>query len=185
LNLKKIKVTLFHTVLLVLFWLLLSGMYDLFHLSLGAFSVAAVLLINSRIRQYNYFDEMLPEAKNINLLRLLYYIPWLLLEVVLSSFRVAYLIIHPKMPIKTGLIKFKTNLPHMNAKVLLGNSITLTPGTVTLEINGNDFLVHSMTNEASEGHIDHNLTREVANLYTYDPGKVVYDEQVITSSENM
>jgi multicomponent Na+:H+ antiporter subunit E len=169
----------------MLFWLLLSGMYDLFHLSLGLFSVIAVLLINTRIRQYNYYDEMLPDAKNINIFRLLYFIPWLLLEVVLSSFKVAYLIIHPKMPIKAGIIRFKTNLPHMNAKVLLGNSITLTPGTVTLEIKEDDFLVHSMTNEATEGHIDHNLTSEVAKLYKYDPVNVVYDEQVITSSEKL
>jgi multicomponent Na+:H+ antiporter subunit E len=185
LNFKKFRVTLLHTVALYVFWLLLSGMWDLFHLSLGVFSVAAVMIINSKIRNYNYFDEMLPEAKNIRPLRVLYFIPWLLLEVVLSSFKVAYLIIHPKMPIKTGLIKFKTNLPHMNAKVLLGNSITLTPGTVVLEISGNDFLVHSMTNEAVEGHIDHDLTCEVAKLYQYDAKNVVYDEQVITSSEDL
>jgi multicomponent Na+:H+ antiporter subunit E len=160
-------------------------MMDLFHLSLGVISVAAVLLINSRIRQYNYFDEMLPEAENIRFFRLLYFIPWLLLEVVLSSFKVAYLIIHPKMPIKTGMIKFKTNLPHMNAKVLLGNSITLTPGTVTLEIKDNVFLVHSMTNEATEGHIDHDLTCEVAKLYEYEPVNVVFDEEVITSTEDL
>jgi multicomponent Na+:H+ antiporter subunit E len=185
LNLKKLRVTLFHSVLLLIFWLLLSGMMDIFHLSLGVLSVIMVLLINSRIRQYNYFDEMLPDAENIRIFRLLYFIPWLLLEVVISSFKVAYLIIHPKMPIKTGMIKFRTNLPHMNAKVLLGNAITLTPGTVTLEIKGSDFLVHSMTNEAVEGHIDHDLTCEVAKLYHFEPVNVVIDEEVITSSEDL
>jgi multicomponent Na+:H+ antiporter subunit E len=44
------------------------------------------------------------------------------------------------MPIKTGIIKFKTNLPNMNAKVLLGNCITITPGTVTLQIDEDEFL---------------------------------------------
>jgi multicomponent Na+:H+ antiporter subunit E len=185
LNFKTVKVTLMHAVLLSIFWLSLSGMFDLFHLLLGVFSVIVILLINRKIREYNYFDEMLPDAENIKIHRLFYFILWLLLEVVLSSFKVAYLIIHPKMPIKTGLIRFKTNLPHMNAKVLLGNSITLTPGTVTLEIKDNDFLVHSMTNENVESHIDHNLTCEVARLYTYTPEKVVYDEQVITSSGNL
>jgi multicomponent Na+:H+ antiporter subunit E len=185
LNLKKLRVTLFHSVLLFIFWLLLSGMMDIFHIALGVFSVILVMMINSRIRQYNYFDEMLPGAEAIRLLRLMYFLPWLLLEVVISSFKVAYLIIHPKMPIKTGLIKFRTNLPHMNAKVLLGNAITLTPGTVVLEIREKEFLVHSMTNESVEGHIDHNLTCEVAKLYHVDPVNVVYDEEVITSSEGL
>ncbi|MFO7445887.1 MAG: Na+/H+ antiporter subunit E [Ignavibacteriaceae bacterium] len=184
-NLVKTKVTILHAVLLMIFWLLLSGFFDLFHISLGVFSVILVLVINRKIRQHNYFDEMLPGVKHIRFLRLLYFIPWLLWEIVLSSFRIAFLIIHPKMPIKAGLIKFKTNLPHMNAKVFLGNAITLTPGTVTLEIKGNDFLVHAMTNQATEEHIDHSLTVEVAKLYYLDPGKVVYDEIVITSMEEI
>jgi multicomponent Na+:H+ antiporter subunit E len=167
------------------FWIMLSGMFDEFHLLLGVFSTLLVIVINFRLMQYNYFDENIPGAQSINILRLVYFIPWLILEIAISSFRVAYLILHPKMPIKAGIIKFKTNLPHMNAKVLLGNAINLTPGTVTLEIAGNDFLVHSLTNEAVEEHINHSLTIEVGKLYSVNADKVVFEEKVITSSKEL
>ncbi len=87
------------------------------------------------------------------------------------------------MPIKTGVIKFKTNLPNMYAKVLLGNSITLTPGTVTLQIDGDEFLVHSLTHEATEAHIDHSLAVEVAKVYKTDADRVISHEEVITSGD--
>jgi multicomponent Na+:H+ antiporter subunit E len=163
----------------------LSGYFDLFYLSLGLISIAIVVLVNSRLRNYNYFNEQTDSGEKIRLFRLIYFILWLLWEIVISSFKVAYLIIHPKMPIKAGIIKFKTNLPHMNAKVILGNSITLTPGTVTIEINDNDFLVHSLTSENIEDHIDHSLAVEVAKLYHVEPGRVVCEEQVITSSKEL
>jgi multicomponent Na+:H+ antiporter subunit E len=184
-NRTRIKAILMHSALLMSFWIILSGFFDLFHLLLGVFSVVVVLAINHKITQYNYYDEMLPEAQGIRFWRLIYFIPWLLWEVVVSSFKIAYLILHPKMPIKAGLIQFKTSLPHMNAKVLLGNSINLTPGTVTIEIKKNLFLIHSLSNEAVEEHINHSLTLEVAKLYSTEPVKVVYEEKVFTSTEEI
>lgn len=89
------------------------------------------------------------------------------------------------MPIKTGLIKFKTNLPNMVSKVILGNSISITPGTVTLHIEGDDFLVHSLTNETDEAHIDHSLAVEVARLYKLEAERVVCDEVIIDSEEDL
>lgn len=167
------------------FWLILSDMYDLFHISLGVISVSTVLWFNSKLRNYNFFDESERRAGQFKILRLFYYVPFLLWEIISSSFRIAYIIIHPKMPMKTAVIKFRTNLPNMNAKVLLGNSITLTPGTVTLQIDGDEFLIHSLTNEAAEAHIDHSLTVEVAKVYGTDPENVVYHEEIITSQEKL
>lgn len=182
---KNIRNTVSHIFLLMLFWVLLSGYFDLFHLSLGLISIAIVVMVNSKLRNYNYFNEPTDSSEKLRPARFIYFIIWLLWEIVISSFKVAYLIIHPRMPIKTGLINFKTNLPHMNAKVILGNSITLTPGTVTIEINDNDFLVHSLTSEDIEDHIDHSLAVEVAKLYHVEPGRVVCEEKVITSSKEL
>jgi multicomponent Na+:H+ antiporter subunit E len=167
------------------FWLILSGMYDLFHIALGVISVTVVLWFNTKLRNHNFFDENECRAANFKVLRLLYFVPFLVWEIISSSFRIAYIIIHPKMPMKTAIIKFKTNLPNMNAKVLLGNSITLTPGTVTLQIEGDEFLIHSLTNEAVEAHIDHSLTVEVAKVYGTDPERVVYHEEIITSQDQL
>lgn len=171
--------------LMMSFWLILSGMFDLFHISLGVISVITVLLFNSKLRNYNFFDEHENKASDVKILRLPYFLLFLIWEIINSSFKIAFLIIHPAMPIKTGIIKFKTNLPNMPAKVLLGNSITLTPGTVVLQIGKDDFLVHSLTNVKDEAHIEHSLAVEVAKLYGTDEQKVVYDEEIIASEEKL
>lgn len=152
--------------LMMTFWLVLSGMYDLFHITVGILSVVFVLWFNAKLRNYVFYDEDEEhKSKNFKLYRLFYYLPFLVWEIISSSFKVAYLIIHPKMPIKAGIIKFHTNLPNMTAKVFLANSITLTPGTVALQIEGDEFIIHSLTNDKDDAHIDHSLTEEVAKGY--------------------
>lgn len=173
----------FNAVLLTAFWLILSGLYDFFHILLGVISVGLVLLFNAKLRNYQFYDEKEENTTNFKLHRMFYFIPFLVWEIISSSFRVAYIIIHPRMPMKTAIIKFKTKLPNMGAKVLLGNSITLTPGTVTLQIEGDEFLIHSLTNENVEAHIDHSLAVEVAKVYGTDAEGVVYHEEVITSED--
>lgn len=177
--------------LLMVFWLILSGHYDFFHVFSGVISVAIVVWFNAKLRNYYFFDERdhmdtcFYEATCFKAFGLIYYILFLIWEIICSSLRVAYLIVHPKMPIKTGLIKFKTKLPSMAAKVLLGNSITLTPGTVTLQIDQDEFLVHSLTSEADAAFIDHSLAVEVARLYGMAAESVVFDEEIISSADNV
>ena len=63
-------------------------------------------------------------------------------EIVKANLDVAYRVIHPKMPIKPGIVVIKTNLKQDIAKLMLANSITLTPGTFTLDIIGDKLLIH-------------------------------------------
>lgn len=167
------------------FWLILSGMYDLFHIILGVISVLSVLWFNAKLRNYNFFEDEIQKGSSFRIFRLFYFIPFLIWEIFSSSLRIAYLIIHPRMPIKTGIIKFKTNLPNMPARVLLGNSITLTPGTVVLQIEKDEFIVHSLTSDTDVAHIDHSLAAEVAKLYGTDTGRVVCDEEIISSEDKL
>lgn len=172
--------------LMMTFWLVLSGMYDIFHISMGIISVIFVLWFNTKIRNYVFYDEdEAHKSQNFKLYRLFYYLPFLVWEIISSSFKVAYLIVHPKMPIKVGIIRFHTNLPNMTAKVFLANSITLTPGTVTLQIEGDELIIHSLTNDKDDAHIDHTLTEEVAKLYGITEETVVYQEEVISSEDKL
>jgi len=66
---------------------------------------------------------------------LVIYIFRFLWELMKANLNVAYLVIHPKLPIKPGIVKIKTKLTKDSALTLLGNSITLTPGTMTVDIN--------------------------------------------------
>jgi len=161
-------------------------MYDIFHISMGIISVIFVLWFNTKIRNYVFYDEdEAHKSQNFKLYRLFYYLPFLVWEIISSSLKVAYLIVHPQMPIKVGIIRFHTNLPNMTAKVFLANSITLTPGTVTLQIEGDELIIHSLTNDKDDAHIDHTLTEEVAKLYGITEETVVYQEEVISSEDKL
>jgi len=70
------------------------------------------------------------------------YIIILFKEIIKANIDVAYRVIHPKMPIKPGIVVVKTHLKTDIAKMILANSITLTPGTFTLDILGDNFLIH-------------------------------------------
>lgn len=70
------------------------------------------------------------------------YMVILLWEIVKANLDVAYRVIHPKMPIKPGIVAIRTSLKSDVAKMILANSITLTPGTFTLDVIGDKLLVH-------------------------------------------
>jgi multicomponent Na+:H+ antiporter subunit E len=131
------------------FWILLSGKFDLFHLTLGVISSALVSFLSSDIL-------MLDTKKNDRLavaFRLIAYIPWLLYQIVLSTLHVAFLALHPKMlnRIDPTIVTFKTKLKSNVARVALANSITLTPGTITIRVEGSVFYVHAISRKAAAG----------------------------------
>jgi multicomponent Na+:H+ antiporter subunit E len=70
------------------------------------------------------------------------YIPYLIFYILLANLDVAYRVLNPYLPINPGIVKVKTNLKNEFAKTILANSITLTPGTLTVEVDGDDFYVH-------------------------------------------
>ena len=70
------------------------------------------------------------------------YIVVLFKEIIIANFDVAYRVVHPKIPIKPGIIIIKTGLKQDLAKLILANSITLTPGTFTLDIEDDRILIH-------------------------------------------
>jgi len=131
------------------FWILLSGKFDLFHLTLGVLSSALVAFLSSDILMHD-------TKKNDRLavaFRLISYIPWLLYQIVLSTIHVALLALHPKMltRIDPTIVTFKTKLKSNVARVALANSITLTPGTITIRVEGNIFYVHAISRKAAAG----------------------------------
>ncbi|HDH27629.1 MAG TPA: hypothetical protein ENH13_00700 [Euryarchaeota archaeon] len=131
---------------LFVFWLLVSSAIDIQHILVGivaAFVVSyysADLLIKKR--------EDIPSIKVV--LLFLSYIYQLLLEIIKANIHVARIVLDPKLPISPVIIKFKPRLKSETAKVTLANSITLTPGTLTLDIIGDTFYVHALTTEAAE-----------------------------------
>jgi multicomponent Na+:H+ antiporter subunit E len=174
--------------LLLAVWLLMSGHYDFFHISMGVLSSLAVVLLHLRLRKYYVFEEELADAKarmkdifpvRLRFGRVLFYIPWLTWQIVIASLQVAAVVLNPKMPIDPALIRFKTKFPNTSARVILGNSITLTPGTITIQIKGDEFLVHSLMDASASGILDGSLPGEVAKLYEKTPEQVISHIKII------
>jgi len=173
-----IKGTILQFIILFGLWIVLSGKYDWLHMSLGLVSALIVTVIQLRINKYLYYQKKIAQENSLNLRRLLLYIPWLIWQIILSSLQVAYVVLHPKMPINPSLLKFKTKLPNITARVILGNSITLTPGTLTINIDDDEFLVHALTDASHSGIVDGSLPKQVAKLYQRRQTTVIDDIRI-------
>ena len=133
----------FIAVSLFLFWLLLSGHYTALLLSLGGVSVGLVVWILVRM------DRVDGEPSKIHLsFAMLGYFVWLMKEVVKANVDVVRRIWDPALPIQPHWRRLPVSLHSKVAKALYANSITLTPGTLTTDVNEDHFLVHSLTAES-------------------------------------
>lgn len=132
---------LYTAAVMFLFWLALSGQFTGLLLGSGA---AAALLVAAIGRA----GTRLPGPGF--LVRLTAYLPWLFLQIVLSSLDVAYRVLHPSRPIDPGVIRIKNPCRTPLGTALLANSITLTPGTVTLDAGPDELVVHSVSEEAAD-----------------------------------
>jgi multicomponent Na+:H+ antiporter subunit E len=123
-------------------WVLLSGKFDLFHLSLGVISCAIVSYLSADL----LFSAQTPKGL-AHFCRWLLYVPWLMVEVIKANLHVTYLVFHPRMMdlIDPRIIKFRSKLKNDIALVTFANSITLTPGTITVDVSPDgDFKVHAI-----------------------------------------
>ena len=132
---------------LVAFWLLLSGIFTPFLVAAGVGSALAVTLFSKRM------DLIDHEGHPIHLAwpALLSYWPWLLKEIAKSGWDVSKRILDPRLPISPALIEFQPTQQTSLGLVIHANSITLTPGTISVEVEPNRFLVHALTQEGAAG----------------------------------
>ena len=124
-------------ILLFLFWVLLSFSLEPGFLVVGALLTVLVVLLTSG--KYPHREWLL---NPLRWLWLLVYIPYFLYYCIRANLDVAVRVIHPDVPIQPGIVKVRTTLKGEMAKTFLANSITLTPGTLTLDIDDQDFYVH-------------------------------------------
>ncbi|RLB71771.1 MAG: Na(+)/H(+) antiporter subunit B [Deltaproteobacteria bacterium] len=141
--------------LLFLFWLLLSGHYDLFHISIGIFCCLLVSYSSSEF----LFVHVGAGDSHLIILRLLTYVPWHLYQIIISNIYLAKLVFSPISRLNPHIIHYKTKLTNGLALVTYANSITLTPGTITIDLNDDTFYVHAIDSEVA----DDLLTGEMEN----------------------
>ena len=147
----------FKATALFVIWLLLTESYRPFHLALGLVASFGVALLNSEAGRS-------PDVA-IRWLRLLQFFPWLFGRILISGLHLSFLILHPKLPIAPALIRHRTKLGHEPGIVLLGNSVTLTPGTVTAEAQTDELIVHAMDDESLQDLHSRRLERKIADVF--------------------
>ena len=152
-------------VILFLFWMLMSGRFDYFHLSLGIISCAIVAHISHDL----LFTDIKSKNRHIEVIRFLKYLPWLFYQIVLANIYIAYLTLHPRMSrhIDPRIIKFKTRLKKELSLVTFGNSITLTPGTITVLIKNGHYYVHAIDKFSAQA-LPGDMEKRVGHVHMED-----------------
>ncbi|MBM3157133.1 MAG: hypothetical protein FJ004_07580 [Chloroflexi bacterium] len=151
------------------FWIVLSGHYELHYIIAGAICALIVTLLTN---DFLYFSRKSDRGRGLNIafafvfsLRLFAYIMWLFVEIVKANLQVAYLIIHPRIPIDPVLLKFRTQLKKEVSRVTLANSITITPGTVTVDLRKDTYVVHALTPESAENLVTGLMQNKVSTAF--------------------
>ena len=138
-------------------WLLWSGHYTTLLIAFGAGSSLFVVFI---ARRMSLTDA---EGHPVHLLlRLTTYVPWLIWAIVKSNIDIAVRILNPRLPISPRMMKVKASQKTDLGRVIYANSITLTPGTVTVDVQGDELTVHALTRGTAEdletGDMDRRVT---------------------------
>lgn len=125
-------------------WLLWSGHTDFFLVGLGLLSVALVIYVANRM---TIMDR---EGVPVHLTRNIFtYWGWLLVEIVKSNITVARIVLSPGLPISPTVVRIKGEPESDLSRVILANSIILTPGTLTLDLKDGIFTVHALTEDGA------------------------------------
>ena len=125
-------------------WLALSGHFNPLLLSLGVLSATTVTFVSRRM---GIIDA---EGQPLGLIPgLLRYAPWLATKIVCACIDVAWRITRPSLPIQPTIIRVPANQQTVPGRVSFANSITLTPGTISLDVLENEIEVHALTAESA------------------------------------
>jgi multicomponent Na+:H+ antiporter subunit E len=132
-------------ILLFAFWILISGHYQLKYLIIGMGACALVTYLTKDLVYKPGHGKATASGLGYTLscaFRLIAYVPWLVWAIIKCNIQMAMIILNPSMPIDPGFIKFKTRLTKKISQVTLANSITLTPGTITVDLIDDTYIVH-------------------------------------------
>jgi multicomponent Na+:H+ antiporter subunit E len=142
-------------VLLSAIWYLLSGKFDLLHFGTGVLTALVIALTYRPVE----------DGTVLRVGRFLAYVPWLILQIVLSNLRVARIVLSRDMPISPTFVRLRPEVPGPRALTLLGSSVTLTPGTLTIDVDGDEIFVHALDAASAQDVRDRTIERRVAEVF--------------------
>lgn len=140
-------------------WYALSGKFDVLHFGTG---VVVALIIAMQARSVE-------DGSRFHPVRFLIFVPWLIGQVVLSNLRVARSVLDPALPIAPTLIRIPPRVAGDRPLALLGMGVTLTPGTLTVDVQDDEMLVHALDEHSVDALRDGAMTRRVARVFGQEP----------------
>ena len=145
---------------LLALWLLLSGHYTPLMLGLCALSIFLVVFVSLRMKllDYNQPDALLQALRSIP------YGFWLIKEILKSNIDVIKRILNPKLPISPKIVWVKSTQLDELARVAYANSITLTPGTISIDVEGDEIEVHSLSESGIEGLMTGEMDKRITEV---------------------
>ena len=141
-------------------WLLWSGLFKPTILALGLISCVITFIL---VRRMGYLQNRIFALRYS--FRLFGYWVWLLREVIRSSLEVSRIVLDPRLPISPRVLKIKSTSKHPVDQVILANSITLTPGTLALDLHEGVIKVHTLTEAGARELMSGEMDRRVARLH--------------------
>jgi multicomponent Na+:H+ antiporter subunit E len=145
--------------ILFAFWLLLSGIFTPFLMAVGAIVAVGVMLLARRMAVVDHEGHPFQLSW-----RLVGYWPWLFKEIAKSAWDVSNIILSPRLPISPTLVRAPTSQKSTVGVVTYANSITLTPGTISVDVKQGEILVHALTREGADGLLEGEMDRRVTRF---------------------
>ena len=146
-------------------WIIFSGQFDPFHLAMGLVSALFVPLISS---SFLFLDRDRSAGQRLGeMIRIPGYLAWILYKIFQANLHILKLALTPGdlKGVEPSMVKVKTNLKTDFGRYVLANSITLTPGTITVLMEGDELLVHSISEETDAGLRDGTMEQRIAEVF--------------------
>lgn len=153
--------------LLLAFWLLLSGRRDPHLVISGIIAAAAITAMGTPLLEGTVGPA--DTHPRIHLLRAIQLTVWLLDRMARSAVQLARIVLDPRLLPEPGIVRFRTQLSSPAARMTLANAITLVPGTMTLDIQGDELTVHSFTPDAVQDFATGELQNRIAAVFGDGP----------------
>jgi len=151
------------------FWIILSGRWETKYLVMGAVCALLVTYLTQDLANPDGTRRHSQGEGDYFVLagvaRFVLYFFWLLWSVLQANLQVAYLVLHPKMPIQPGLLRLRTKLRNRTGHIILANSITLTPGTITMDFDDGTYSVHALAPSAAQDLLEAKMQTKLERIF--------------------
>ncbi len=165
---------LFLFVFFSVFWFILSGRAGIPYFTMMVLTLGIVLVLNR--------DRPFPtgltgveggiRGRLVMTYHLGRYLVWLVYNVVKANVEVAVMVLRPSLPIRPAMLTLRTELRSELAQVLVANSITLTPGTITVDLQNGEYLIHAIHPRSAKSVTEGELQNVVAAIFQEPPDPV-------------